>query len=75
MSLRIPYNLSLKVAEFPETASGVKRVTLVLLNGRNVRDVGLGQGGEILTIQDEPIQGITDLGFNPFTIKDVLPEA
>ena len=75
MSLKIPYNLSLKVADFPETSSGIKRVTLILIDGRKIHNVSLARGEEILTIQDRPIKGITDLGFNPFTIKDVLPEA
>ena len=73
MSLRIPYRLSLKTADFPETSPGVKRVTLILLDGKKIHDVVLGKEGEILTIQGSPIEGISDMGFNPFAIKDVLP--
>ncbi len=74
MSLKIPYNLSVKVADFPESSSGVNQVTLILMNGRRIHEVYLARGEEIVKIRNQSISGIKDLDFSIFEIKDVVSE-
>lgn len=74
MSLKIPYNLRAKVAALPPSSSGVNCVSLVLINGRTIREVCLERGEEIVRISEKPISGISDLDFSIFEIKDVIPE-
>lgn len=74
MSLKIPYDLSVKAADFPESSSGVNQVTLILIDGRNIREVYLARGEEIVKIRNESIYGIRDLDFSLFEIKDVISE-
>jgi len=75
MSLKIPMNLSIKSAAFPESSPGVIRVTLVLLDGRKIREVSLTRKGELIKIGDKPVSSIWDMDFNVFEIKDVIREA
>ena len=74
MSLKIPYNLSVKVADFPESSSGVNQVTLILIDGRKISDVYLALGEKIIKIRNKSISSIRDLGFSLFEIKDVISE-
>ena len=74
MSLKIPYNLKDKVADFPESSSGVKQVTLILLDGRKISAVYLARGETIVKIRNKSISGISDLDFGLFEIKDVISE-
>ena len=74
MSLRIPYNLSIKAADFPESSPGVNQVTLILIDGRKISEVYLSKGEDILKIRNKSIYGITDLDFSIFEIKDVISE-
>ncbi len=74
MSLKIPYNLSLKVADFPESSSGFNQVTLILIDERKISEVYLAQGEAIVRIRNKSISGISDLDFSLFEIKDVISE-
>ena len=74
MALKIPYNLSVKAADFPESSSGVNQVTLILIDGRKIDEVYLTRGEEIVKIRNKSIYGIKDLGFSLFEIKDVVSE-
>lgn len=74
MSLRIPYNLSVKVADFPESSSGVNQVTLILIDGRKISEVYLSRGEDILKVGNKSVNGITDLDFSIFEIKDAVSE-
>lgn len=74
MSLKIPYNLTVKAEAFPEFSSGIKKVTFVLLDGSEIHEAYLTQGGEILKVGDKSIGSIRELGFNVFQIKDVISE-
>ncbi len=74
MSLKIPYNLRGKVADFPESSSGVKQVTLILLDGRKISKVYLALGEEIIKICNKSISGLSDIEFSLFEIKDVISE-
>ena len=74
MSLKIPYNLSVKVADFPESSSDVNQVTLILIDGRKINEVYLSRGEDIVKIRNKSINGIKDLVFSIFEIKDVISE-
>ena len=74
MSLKIPYNLSVKVSGFPECSSGVNQVTLILIDGRKISEVYLARGEEIVKIRNKSISSIRDLGFSLFEIKDAVSE-
>jgi len=74
MSLKIPYNLSARLATFPVSPSGVNQVTLVLIDGRKINRVHVAPGGEIVKIGDKAINDIWDLDFSIFAIKDVTSE-
>ena len=74
MSIKIPYNLSVKAADFPESSFGVNQVTLILIDGRKIREVYLARGEEIIKIRNKSIYGIKDVGFSIFEIKDLISE-
>ena len=74
MSLKIPYNQSVKAAAFPESSSGVNQVTLILIDGRKINAVYLAGCEEIVKIRNKSISSIRDLGFSLFEIKDVISE-
>lgn len=74
MGLKIPYNLKEKVAALPETSSGLNQVTLILIDGRKIREVYLEQRAEIVKIRNKKIDSIKDMDFSIFEIKDVISE-
>ncbi len=74
MSLKIPYNLSVKSAAFPESSHGINQVTLILIDGRRISEVYLARGEEIVKIRDKSITSIRDFDFSLFEIKDVISE-
>ena len=74
MSLKIPYNLSRKAATFPESPDGVKKATLILIDGRKINDVYLTKEGEIIKIGNKPVYGIRDYNFSNFEIQDIISE-
>lgn len=49
---RIPKNLRLNLAKYPETIEGGHLVTVVLTNGREIQNVFIAHGEEVLGIYD-----------------------
>jgi len=74
MSLKIPYNLKDKLAGIPESSSGLNQVTLILIDGRKIREVYLERRAEIVKIRNKKINSIKDMDFSIFEIKDVISE-
>jgi len=75
VSLRLPESLAQKVLTFPESSMGAHRVTLVLADGRQIHDGHLAWGEEIVRIGSRDVVECGDLGFDPTSAVDALPEA
>jgi hypothetical protein len=74
MSISLPAQLADKAASFPESSHGTNRVTLVLADGRQVHEVFLAWGREIVRIGGKAISHTDDLGFRITDIVDVISE-
>lgn len=74
MTLSLPNQLAEKVAAFPESSHGANRVTLVLGDGRRVREVFLAWGRDIVTVGDRQVSRPDDLDFRTTDIVDVVSE-
>ena len=74
MAISIPDKLGDKASRFRECAYGVTRVTLVLRDGRRVREVLLAWGREIVQIESQKITTWQELHFDPDDITDVISE-
>jgi len=72
--MKLPTKLSDKASIFPETGYGASTVTLLLQDGRKIRNVILAWGSEIIKIDGILIEEIENLGFEIRDIADVLPE-
>ena len=66
----LPDRFASKVASYPECSYGAVRVTLVLRDGRRIRDVIIG-GDAICKIGQKHITSESDLDFSVSDIKDV----
>jgi len=73
--MEIPSQLSEKASAFPESSYGSTNVVLVLKDKRTIENVVLAWGTEIVKIDNEPIEGIKNLGFKLEDIIDVLPSS
>jgi len=68
---KLPDRFCPKVVSYPECSYGAVRVTLVLSDGRRIRDVIIG-GDSICKIGQKLIKSDADLEFSVSDIKDVL---
>ena len=62
-SLSLPDTLAAKAVRFPECSYGATRVTLVLRDGRRIRDVILAGGVEIVRVGGQDVAQPSDLAF------------
>ena len=67
---RLPSKFGPKVVSFPECSYGAVRVTLVLADGKRVRDVIIGADA-ICKIDQRLIKSASDLDFQVSDIVDV----
>jgi hypothetical protein len=67
---RLPDKFSAKVVSLPECSYGAVRVTLVLKDGRRIRDVIIG-GDTICKIGQRHIRSAADLDFSVSDIENV----
>jgi hypothetical protein len=74
MSLSLPDRLADKTIGFPESSYGANRVTLVLGDGRRVREVFLAWGRDIVKVGSKAISRPEDLDFRITDIIDVVAE-
>ncbi len=74
MSLSLPDRLAEKTISFPESSYGANRVTLVLGDGRRVREVFLASGRDIVKVGTKAISRPEDLDFRVADIVDVVSE-
>ena len=74
MILLLPDQLGDRAARFPESSYGANRVTLILADGRRVREVFLAGGREIVKIGTRAISQPDELGFQLADIVDVVSE-
>ena len=74
MEILIPDKLGDKASRFRECAYGVTRATLVLSDGRQVREVLLAWGREIIQIGSRKIAGPQALDFHPDDIVEGISE-
>lgn len=72
MGLQLPEGLLEKTHDMPESSYGANRVTLILNNGRQIPNVFLAWGKEIIKIGDKMIKTDNDLDFKPEDIKDII---
>jgi hypothetical protein len=70
----LPEALKQKALSYPESSYGATRVTLVLSDGRRVKDVYLAWGDEIVKVGLQAITHSGQLGFEVGDIIDVLHE-
>ena len=70
--MELPTKLSDKASEFHETSYGATKVTLVLNDNKEIKDVILAWGTEIVIIGNKPIKEIQNLNFKSEDIVDVL---
>src|SRR5450432_2449390 len=74
MPLVLPRILADRTARFPESSYGASRVTLVLADGRRIRDVLLSGGTEIVKIGSRDVAALADLDFALGDIEEVISE-
>jgi hypothetical protein len=67
---RLPDRFGAKVASYPECSYGAVRTTLVLRDGRRIRDVIIGADA-ICKIGPRDIRSESDLDFSVSDIEDV----
>jgi hypothetical protein len=72
MPLLLPSKLRDIAAQLPESSYGACRATLVLRSGRQVTDVTLAWGGEIVKIGDRRVANESEMGFSIGDVVDVL---
>jgi hypothetical protein len=65
--------LASKAAGFPESSYGATPVTLVLSSGRQIPNVVLAWGRQIVRIGFRKVNSTTKLGFDLADVRDVLP--
>jgi hypothetical protein len=69
----VPDTVAENVLSFPESSMGAHRVTLVLADGRQVRDVTLAWGHEIVRVGGHDVTSAADLDFAPDSVVDAVP--
>jgi hypothetical protein len=74
MALSLPDQIAEKTISFPESSYGANRVTLVLADGRRVREVFLASGRDIVKIGSRAVAREDELGFRVTDIVDVVSE-
>ncbi len=74
MTLSLPNQLADKAAAFPESSHGANRVTVVLVDGRRVREVFLAWGRDIVRVGNRAVSRPEDLDFRITDIVDVVSE-
>lgn len=72
--LQLPELLAEKANQFPEYRMGSNKVSLMLKDGRCIRDVFLAWGQTIVKIGEEDIKNPEDLFFRVSEIEDVKSE-
>jgi hypothetical protein len=68
--VRIPEPLAAKADSFPESSYGATTVTLILSDGRRIKDVILSAAG-IVRVKGRAVSDERDLDFRPSDIVDV----
>ena len=71
MSLALSDDLDAKANRFPESSYGATTVTLILRDGRCIRDVILGGASHIVKVQGRQIADAGELGFSVGEVTDV----
>jgi hypothetical protein len=66
MSIELPHHLREAVNAMPEHSYGVNRVVITLKDGREIRDVYVGWGIDVLKVGDS-----TDIGFTAADVASV----
>ena len=74
MSLKVPDQVAEKTINFPELSYGACIATLVLRDGRRIKNVALAWNTEIVKIGGRDIHNAADLDFDLADIVDALPE-
>ncbi|MCP3929439.1 MAG: hypothetical protein GY705_10100 [Bacteroidetes bacterium] len=72
--MKLPEHLANKAKQFPESSYGANKVTLVLQNGIEIKEVFLAWGEEIVKIGNKPIESTNELPFSIEDIKDMFSE-
>ncbi|MEX2163947.1 MAG: hypothetical protein WD823_06865 [Sulfuricaulis sp.] len=72
--MKLPPVLAEKAASFPEVSYGATKVTLLLAGGREIKNVTLAWGQEIIGIKDQKVVSESELGFGIDEILDVKPD-
>lgn len=74
MSLRVPEQIAEKTINFPESSYGACIVTLVLRDGRQIKNVALAWNTDIVKIGGRDIHNAADLDFDVGDIVNAFPE-
>ena len=74
VTLLIPEQIAQKAIGFPESSYGANLVTLILADGRQVHEVFLAWGREIVKVGNKSVSHSDDLGFRVSEIVDVVSE-
>lgn len=74
MKPALPIPIARKTIGFAESSYGVNCVTLVLADGRHIREVSLAMGSEIIKIGGRVIVRPEDLDFDVTEVVDVIAE-
>jgi hypothetical protein len=72
--LRIPHALFEKANTFPESSYGATTVTLILANGRRVRNVVLAGAEWIVKVDARKVTVAAELDFSVAEIVDVIAQ-
>ncbi|MCP3932690.1 MAG: hypothetical protein GY705_26770 [Bacteroidetes bacterium] len=73
--MKLPEHLADRAKQFPEYSYGANKVTLILQNGIEIKEVFLAWGEEIVKIGSKPIESKKELPFSIEEIKDLISEA
>jgi hypothetical protein len=74
MAVKIPEEPEQVVSSFPESSNGANKVTFSLRDGRQIANVVLAWGYEIVKIGNREISTEKDLNFNLNEIAKILSE-
>ncbi len=74
MGLRISDALFKKANTFPESSYGATTVTLILADGRRIKNVVLGGAEWIVKVDGRKVSEATELDFAVSEIVDVKPQ-